>query len=40
MIPKALHLPFAVEAGETGLADEELLYGGLFEIALLGDEPV
>jgi hypothetical protein len=29
-----------VEAGEAGLAGEELLHGGLFEVALLGDEPV
>ena len=35
-----LHLPLAVEAGEAGLAGEELLHGGLFEVALLGDEPV
>jgi len=28
-----------VEAGEAGLAGEELLHGGLFEVALLGDEP-
>jgi len=33
-------LPIAVEAGEAGLAGEELLQGGLFEVALLGDEPV
>ena len=33
-------LPLAVEAGEAGLAGEELLHGGLFEVALLGDEPV
>ncbi|MCG3776436.1 MAG: hypothetical protein JW395_3295 [Nitrospira sp.] len=29
-----------MEAGEAGLAREELLHGGLFEVALLGDEPV
>ena len=29
-----------MEAGEAGLAGEELLHGGLFEVALLGDEPV
>ena len=39
-IPQPLHLPLAVEAGEAGLAGEELLHGGLFEVALLGDEPV
>src|SRR5205085_11965310 len=33
-----LHLPLAVEAGETFLAGEELLHGGLFEVALLDDE--
>ena len=37
---QSLHLPLAVEAGEAGLAGEELLHGGLFEVALLGDEPV
>jgi hypothetical protein len=35
-----LQLPLAVEAGEAGLSGEELLHGGLFEVALLGDEPV
>ena len=39
-IPQPLHLPLAVEAGEAGLAGEELLHGGLFEVALLGDELV
>ncbi len=39
-IPEPLHLPLAVEAGEAGLGGEELLHGGLFEVALLGDEPV
>jgi hypothetical protein len=29
-----------VEAGEASLAGEELLHGGLFEGALLGDESV
>ena len=29
-----------MEAGEAGLAGEELLHGGLFEVALLGDELV
>ena len=38
--PNRLHLPLAVKAGEAGLAGEELLHGGLFEVALLGDEPV
>ena len=28
-----------MEAGEAGLAGEELLHGGLLEVALLGDEP-
>ena len=37
---KRLHRPLAVEAGETGLAGEELLHGGLLDVALLGDEPV
>ena len=40
MLAKPLHLPLAVEAGEAGLAGEELLHGGLFEVALLGDELV
>ncbi len=35
-----LHLPRTVKPGEAGLAGEELLHGGLFEVALLGDEPV
>ena len=39
-ISQPLHLPLAAEAGEAGLAGEELLHGGLFEVALLGDEPV
>lgn len=29
-----------MKTGEAGLAGEELLHGGLFEVALLGDEPV
>src|SRR5258708_7843132 len=29
-----------MEAGEAGLAGEEVLHGGLFEVALLGDEPI
>ena len=37
---KGFHLPLAVEAGESCLAGEELLHGGLFEVALLGDELV
>src|ERR1017187_3210147 len=37
---QSLHLPLAVEAGEAGFPGEELLHGGLFEVALLGDEPV
>ena len=32
--------PTPVEAGEAGLAGQELLHGGLFEVALLGDEPI
>ena len=28
------------EAGEPGFAGQELLHRGLFEVALLGDEPV
>ena len=39
-IAHPFHLPLAVEAGEAGLAGEELLHGSLFEVALLGDEPV
>ena len=38
--PQSLHLPLPVEAREAGLAGEELLHGGLLEVALLGDEPV
>jgi hypothetical protein len=33
-------LPLAAEARQAGLAGEELLHGGLLEVALLGDEPV
>ena len=40
VIPQPLHLPLAVEAGEAGLAGQELLHGGLFEVAFLGDEPI
>lgn len=32
--------PVAEETGEAGLGGEELLHGGLFEVALLGDQPV
>ena len=39
-IPQPLHLPLPAEARQAGLAGEELLHGGLFEVALLGDEPV
>jgi hypothetical protein len=28
------------ESRQSGVAGEELLHGGLFEVALLGDEPV
>ena len=38
--PNLLYCPLALETGEAGLAGEELLHGGLFEVALLGDEPV
>ena len=34
------HSPLAVKTGEAGLAGEELLHGGLFDVALLGDELV
>lgn len=39
-ISQPLHLPLVVKAGEAFLAGEELLHGGLFEVALLGDELV
>jgi hypothetical protein len=39
-LAKLLNLPLAVEAEEAGLASQELLHGGLFEVALLGDEPI
>src|SRR5450759_3495704 len=39
-ITKSLRLPLAVKAGKTPMTGEELLHGGLFEVALLGDEPV
>ena len=39
-LSKPLHLPLAAEAGRRCLAGEELLHGGLFEVALLGDELV
>lgn len=29
-----------METGEAGLAGEELLHRGLFEVALLGDKPL
>ena len=38
--PQPLHLPLPAEAGEACLAGQELLHGGLFEVALLGDEPI
>ena len=38
MVSQALHLPLAVEAGEPGLAGQELLHGGLLEVALLGEK--
>ena len=38
-VPQPLHLPLPVESGKAGLAGEELLHGGLLEVALLGDEP-
>lgn len=40
VVAQLLHLPLSVEAGEAGLAGQELLHGGLLEVALLGDEPV
>ena len=40
MSPNRLHLPLPAEPRQAGLAGEELLHGGLFEVALLGDEPV
>ena len=39
-LTQPLHLPLAVKAGEPGLAGQELLHGGLLEVALLGDEPI
>ena len=39
MHPQAASVPLAAGA-EAGLAGEELLHGGLLEVALLGDEPV
>ena len=39
-LPQPLHLPLAVKARKAGLAGQELLHGGLFEVALLGDEPI
>ena len=39
-IPKPLHLPLPAKPRQAGLAGEELLHGGLFEVALLGDELV
>ncbi len=39
-IPQPLHLPLPAKPRQAGLAGEELLHGGLFEVALLGDELV
>ena len=39
-IPQPLHLPRPAKPRQAGLAGEELLHGGLFEVALLGDELV
>ena len=39
-LPERHDLPIILEAGKAGLAGEELLHAGLFEVALLGDEPV
>jgi hypothetical protein len=39
-IPQPHRFPLLAEAREAGLPGEELLHGGLFEVALLGDEPV
>ena len=33
------HLPLPTEARQAGLAGDELLYGGLFGVARLADEP-
>ena len=40
VISQPLNLPLPLKAGKAGLAGEELLHGGLLEVALLGDEPV
>ena len=39
-LTKCVRLPLAGETGKAGLDGEELLHGGLFEVALLGDELV
>ena len=39
-VTEGLHLPLSMEAGETDMAGKELLHGGLFEVAFLGDESV
>src|ERR1019366_10423637 len=38
-LPQSLHFPFTGEAGQARLACEQLLHGGLLEVALLRDEP-
>ena len=38
--PPQLRFPLLAEPRQAGLAGEELLHGGLFEVALLGDERV
>ncbi len=38
--PQPLHLPLPTKPRQAGLAGEKLLHGGLFEVALLGDELV
>ena len=39
-IPQPLHIPLSTKPPQAYLAGEELLHGGLFEVALLGDELV
>ena len=38
IITEYFSLPFPLEPRQAGFASEELLHGGLFEVALLGDE--
>ncbi len=39
-IAQPLRRPLAAKTGQPFFAGEELLHGGLFEVALLGDEPL